>query len=77
MMTRLEQLRVDALLSREELAERTGVSVRTLRHLEANPPRRPRIQTIKPLALYFRVPASTLLSPVVPSLESDEPKAAA
>lgn len=61
-MTRLEQLRVDALLTPEDLAEKTGVSARTIRRLEARQGKAT-IATLAPLATFFSVPASTLTGP--------------
>lgn len=71
-MTRLEQLRLDRLLSREQLSEATGVPVRTIRALERESIRRPRISTLAPLAEYFNVPASSLVEP-----ELEQPNGAA
>ena len=62
-MTRLEQLRLDALLTRADLAAATGVGEETIRQAEVGETTRPRIATLGPLARYFDVPASSLLAP--------------
>lgn len=61
-MTRLQQLRVDALLTRADLAAATGVGEETIRQVEVGETR-PRISTLAPLARFFGVPASELLTP--------------
>lgn len=62
-MTRLEQLRVDALLTRADLAAATGVGEETIRQVEVGETTRPRVSTLAPLAQFFDVPASELTSP--------------
>jgi DNA-binding XRE family transcriptional regulator len=64
-MIRLEQLRVDALMTPEELGAAADVSPRTIRRLEDG--RGARIDTLRKLARHFDVPASELLAPVRPS----------
>lgn len=62
-MNRLQQLRLDALLTAEDLAGQVGVSAKTIYNLEAG--KGARITTLKALATHFKVPASTLLLPAV------------
>lgn len=62
-MTRLEKLRVDALLSRRDLADKTGVNHETIRSLEARRVANPQINTLRALSEFFSVPASELLRP--------------
>jgi transcriptional regulator with XRE-family HTH domain len=68
-MTRLQQLRVDALMTPEELGDATGVSPRTIRRLEDG--RSARIETLRKLARHFAVPASELLAPARPPTNDD------
>ena len=63
-MTRLEQLRVDAGLTPEQLAERVGVSNRTICRLERG--HSGRIRTLRLLADFFEVPASDLTREALP-----------
>lgn len=63
-MTRLEQLRLDRLLSPEQLAKETGLHADTIRDLEARRVERPRVSTLRALAEFFEVPPSQLLQPV-------------
>lgn len=49
-LTLLERLRLDADLELELLSERSGVPVRTIRHLETGQVRRPQLKTLRPLA---------------------------
>lgn len=60
-MTRLEQLRIDARLTPEELGARCGVSGVTIRNLEKG--RRARVETLGKIADYFSVRPSEVLSP--------------
>jgi transcriptional regulator with XRE-family HTH domain len=69
-MTRLQQLRVDALMTPEDLGDATGVSPRTIRRrLEDG--RGARIETLRKLARHFEVPASELLAPARPPTNDD------
>jgi transcriptional regulator with XRE-family HTH domain len=61
-MTRLEQMRLDRGLTRAELAAQTGVPERTIRELETGNVRKPRLATLVPLAEFFAIAASELLS---------------
>lgn len=60
-MRRLEQLRLDALLTPEQLAEKTSVSAPTIRRLERG--HSAQVPTLAKLADFFGVPASELLRP--------------
>lgn len=60
-MIRLEQLRLDALLTPEQLADVTGVSGATIRRLEKG--QGAQVATLAKLSTYFAVPASELLRP--------------
>jgi transcriptional regulator with XRE-family HTH domain len=60
-MNRLLQARYDAGLSIEELAERSGVKARTIREVESGRIRKPRVQTLAPLAQVLGVPTSDLI----------------
>lgn len=62
-MTRLEQLRIDSLLTPEELGERVGLSGRQIRNIEEGKTRQPRMSTLARLSTHFAVPASELLRP--------------
>ena len=66
-MTRLEQLRVDAHLTPEELGEATGISGMTIRRLEKG--HKAHVKTLARLSTYFAVPASQLLLPVTVELD--------
>ncbi len=59
-MTLLEQMRLDAHLSRAHLAAETGVSERTIRELESGRVRRPQLDTLVPLATRFHMSVSDL-----------------
>jgi transcriptional regulator with XRE-family HTH domain len=59
-MTLLEILRLDARLDRKQLADRSGVPVRTIRELESGRVRRPTQRTLGPLADVLDVPVSRL-----------------
>lgn len=61
-VTRLEQLRLDALLTPEQLGEKTGVAGNTIRRLEAG--KSARVSTLARLSTYFAVSASELLREV-------------
>lgn len=63
-MTRLEQLRLDAALTPEQLGELAGVSGRTVRRIEAG--KDGRVESLKKLAAYFDVPASDLVREALP-----------
>lgn len=63
-MTRLEQLRLDARLTPEQLAERVGIAPMTIRRIEDGKPAFP--STLGKLADYFRVPASDLPREALP-----------
>ena len=58
-MTRLEQLRVDALLSPEALGEVAGVSGGAIRRIEEG--RSPHMETLRKLSEHFAIPPSELL----------------
>lgn len=62
-MNRLEQMRLDALLTPEQVADRTGVSAKTIRRAESGT--KPRLSTLRPLAEFFEVQPSELLAPAV------------
>lgn len=64
-VTRLEQLRLDALLTPEQLGEVTGVAGNTIRRLEAG--KTARVSTLARLSAYFAVSASELLREADPS----------
>lgn len=66
-MTRLEQLRLDAGLTPEQLAEETAVSSRTIRRIEAG--HGAWVQTLDKLAKRFAVPTSDLRRPALPVAE--------
>lgn len=57
-MTRLEQLRVDAGLTPEQLATAANVSSRTIYRIEAG--HGARVSTLTSVASFFKVPASDL-----------------
>lgn len=61
-VNRLRQLRTDALLTVEELAEATGVPVNTIYNIEAGRVARPKMSTLEPLAQHFGVPASQFVA---------------
>lgn len=66
-MIRLTQLRIDAHLTPEQLAEKTGVSWQTIYNIENGTSKRPRIGTLHKLAAAFEgASASSLLLPAVP-----------
>lgn len=71
-MTRLEQMRLDAGMTRVGLALRTGVPARTIRELETGNVRRPRLATLAPLAEQFDVPASELLADFIATHDGRE-----
>lgn len=68
-MTRLEQLRLDAHLTRADLAAATDVPERTIRALEALEVRKPRLATLQPLAKRLKVPVSELLADLTASYD--------
>lgn len=57
-MNRVQQLRIDARLTPTQLAEKTGVSRRTIERIESG--KGARVETLGALADFFNVPASTL-----------------
>lgn len=67
-MKRLEQLRVDARMTPEQLGEAAGVHGGTIRRLEAG--KSARIATLGKLADYFKVAPSELLADVTPAQEA-------
>lgn len=75
-MTLLERLRLDARLSRNELAIRTGVPVRTIRELESGRVRNPRLDTLGPLADVLPATVSALASDFRTQPDPDIPAAA-
>lgn len=71
-MTRLEQLRKNALLTPEQLSDAIRhefgdetVSARTIRNLEAG--KGAHIRTLRVLSQFFSVPAGDLALPAIPS----------
>lgn len=58
-MIRLQQLRLDALLTVDQLAEKCELSAKTIYRLEEG--RGARIDTLRKLSTFFEVPASDLL----------------
>ena len=66
-MSALRRLRLNRLLSVEEVSERTGVPMDTIYNLERGDTANPRLATLRPLAEFFEVEASLL----VPSLNQD------
>lgn len=65
-MTRLQQLRIDAHLSLDDLEERCGVSSEQIRRLENGTTKNPRVQTLAALALALKTKPSELLMPALP-----------
>jgi transcriptional regulator with XRE-family HTH domain len=63
-MTRLEQLRIDAGLTPESLADRAHVGSRTIRRIEAG--HGARLETLVRLGEFFRVPPSDLIREALP-----------
>lgn len=63
-MTRLEQLRIDAGLSRGALYDRSGISSSTIRSIEKRASGQ--AATLKTLGDFFGVPASELVMPALP-----------
>lgn len=59
-MIRLEQLRIDARLTPEELGARCGVSGMTIRNLEKG--KRARVDTLGKIADYFAIRPSEVLA---------------
>lgn len=66
-MIRLEQLRVDAKLTPEELGKLAGVAGMTVRRIEDGKPAFP--STLGKLADFFNVPASDLTREALPVSE--------
>jgi transcriptional regulator with XRE-family HTH domain len=66
-VTRLEQLRKDALLTVKDLAKQTRVSHRTIYALESGDVKDPQMKTLARLSTFFGVPASELLLDALPS----------
>jgi transcriptional regulator with XRE-family HTH domain len=65
-MTRLEQLRIDRVLTRAELSEATGVGIGTIRRLEEQIGTA-QVGTLGKLAAFFGVAPSELLSEAIPA----------
>lgn len=65
-MTRLEQLRLDALLSRQALARGAGVAYQTVINLEEGKGGRPHIDTLRKLAEFLDAKPSELMRPALP-----------
>jgi transcriptional regulator with XRE-family HTH domain len=61
-MTRLEQLRIDRVLTPEQLAEATDTSARTIRRIEKR--QSTNLRTLGALGKYFDVRPSELLDDV-------------
>lgn len=72
-MIRLQQLRLDALLTIDALAEQTGLAPNTIRRLEQG--RGAQMATLARLSTFFEEPASSLLRGT-PEFD-DQPKAKA
>jgi transcriptional regulator with XRE-family HTH domain len=62
-MTRLEQLRIDARLTPEELGELCGVSGVTIRNLEKG--KRARVDTLGKIADHFGIRPSEVQAPAL------------
>lgn len=60
-------------MSQEDLAERSGVSVATVRNLEQGAPNRPRVQTLLKLASALRVDTTALMHPEQPEAPDPAP----
>lgn len=76
-MNLLEQLRLDAGMTREALSEETGVKVRTIRALERGVRGRPLDATIIPLAKGLEIAPSVLMQALDPNSPAPEPETAA
>jgi transcriptional regulator with XRE-family HTH domain len=74
-MTRLEQLRIDRLLSRRELAKETGVSVGTIRRIEEQEGGI-QIATLRKLVDFFEVSATEMLGDAIHVPSAHEAEAA-
>lgn len=72
-VTRLEQLRLDAHLSPEALGKLANVSGVTIRSYESGAQDRPHVGPLGKLADHFNVPASELLQPAVFRGPTDSP----
>lgn len=71
-MTRLEQLRLDAGLTRRQLGEATDVSHETIAALEERCTNRPQVRTLTQLAGFFGARPSELRLPATPVPDGDE-----
>lgn len=67
-MNRLQQLRIDARLTRDQLAEQVGVTAVTIGNLENG--KGARVETLGRIADVFEVQPSTLLRPAFPELDA-------
>ena len=78
-MMRLVQLRIDAGLSRGQLAERAGLTIQGLANIENGVTSNPQVATLHKLAAQLGegVRPSELLMDAIPPMHKDEPKAAA
>jgi transcriptional regulator with XRE-family HTH domain len=74
---RLQQLRLDAHLSLDELDALSGVSSEQIRRIEAGTTTNPRVPTLVALATALNAKPSELLMDALPPMHTDEPKAAA
>jgi transcriptional regulator with XRE-family HTH domain len=66
-MIRLERLRLDRLLTRQQLAKQSGVSRQTIVALEKGRVEEPHMETLKRLSSFFDCAPSELLSESSPS----------
>lgn len=69
-MLRLQQLRLDARLSRAALAERTGMTYAQLRNIEQGATPNPRVDTLGKLADALNARPSELLMDALPPSDS-------
>lgn len=72
----LRRIRTQSTLTQEQLAERAGVSVETVRKLEQNERTSARMSTLAKLARALRVPTSALIGSAVQAQAMREPDAA-
>ena len=69
-MRRIQQLRIDAHLSRDELAAKAGVSAEQIRSFEIGETANPRVQTLVALAGVLKVKPSELLMDAIGPTEA-------
>jgi transcriptional regulator with XRE-family HTH domain len=70
---RIASIRRRRGMSQEDLADRSGVSVATIRNLEQGAPNRPRVQTLLKLATALRVDTTALMHPEQPEVPDPAP----